>query len=126
MTQGRKTISQIVIPKEMPFINALRYMTLNIYPTRKTYSKDCNDIVAHDCDGQILLNVKRHRISSRYNKQEEQLELIEQQRYKRISNVAEWESIGMRPGSGGVLHQTSIHMSVAHAGEYIEAVKSEV
>lgn len=51
MTQGRKTISQIVIPKEMPFINALRYMTLNIYPTRKTYSKDCKDIVAHDCDG---------------------------------------------------------------------------
>ncbi|KAA6357598.1 MAG: hypothetical protein EZS28_046875, partial [Streblomastix strix] len=48
---------------------------------------------------------------------EQELSQLEQQRYKRLCGIAEWEGTGGGPGSGGAMLQTSIHMSVAHAGE---------
>ncbi|KAA6385698.1 MAG: hypothetical protein EZS28_018774 [Streblomastix strix] len=222
MTQGRQLVSQIVVPREMPFVNVMRLLSTSMLPSYDSYYRDTSDIVAHDGKGKRILNIKRNqnneetqfqldpvyqpedqlneqdqnneriirerrikrrndmkekfqnlynseykeqlrpytsvwevwcdqnkrsvggrvlrknrRINHLYgqsqlqptvdnnnlNREEQKLFLLEQERYNRLSRIAEWEGTGSGIGSGGAMLQTSIHMSVAHAGENIELLE---
>ncbi|KAA6359459.1 MAG: hypothetical protein EZS28_045014, partial [Streblomastix strix] len=46
---------------------------------------------------------------------ETNLSIKEEERFKLLKQVAEWEGTSIGIGSGGAMLQTSIHMSVAHA-----------
>ncbi|KAA6378390.1 MAG: hypothetical protein EZS28_026084 [Streblomastix strix] len=56
---------------------------------------------------------------------ETNISIKEKERLKLLKQVAEWDGTSIGIGSGGAMLQTSIHMSVAHAGGYNRLDKSQ-
>ncbi|KAA6403462.1 MAG: hypothetical protein EZS28_001016 [Streblomastix strix] len=59
MTQGRRIIQQTIVPKEMPFTNAIRILQLSAYPSGGVYVKQPTDAIVHDMNGNRQIAVTR-------------------------------------------------------------------
>ncbi|KAA6402804.1 MAG: hypothetical protein EZS28_001672 [Streblomastix strix] len=88
MTQGRKLMNQLIIPKEMPFVNVLRLLSIGAYTSHETYLNDNLDIkylnanqfiagrvISNNADGKRQLIINRHFFDYGIQKREKDSQL---------------------------------------------------